>query len=138
MIDDEKPNILIPTSLEGMKMFSSAIRSMVQEVPQKKLQDPRKQKIRDLKQVVKTEQDLVTELLGSLDVKKESELTSEEQEKNKETFKDTLSKHRLNIKTAQEDLKAVRENKTGSSFFEVTPHKGMNRRTARTFRRNNK
>lgn len=100
--------------------------------------DNRKQKIRELKQAIKTAQDEVVDLFSAIDVKKESQLSEEEQKAKKEEFKVNIAKTRAMISSYQEELKQIRANKLGSSFFEFTPNKGMNRRQARAFRRMNK
>lgn len=91
-------------------------------------------KIREWKEKIKSEEELMTDLITNLDVKKEAELPEEEQAANKQKFKDTLAIHRATIKGFKEELRLIRLNKTGSTFFEWHPHKGMNRQQARRFR----
>lgn len=94
-----------------------------------------KEKIRNLKKGIKQNEEELSEIISSLDVEKEMKLTPEEQEANKKTFRDNIALKRANITALKSELKTARLNKNGSSFFEYTPHNGMNRRQARQFRR---
>lgn len=98
-------------------------------------------KIRELKQKLKDNQSKMEEHINNLDVKREAELPEEEQQKNKEAFRDGLAILRADQKALKEELKITRMNKTGSEYFEWIPHVGLNRRQARNFaklRRQNK
>lgn len=63
------------------------------------------------------------------------QLSEEESAKKKQEFRDTLAVKRAELKGLEETLNLTRLNKTGSSFFEWHPHKGMNRKQARRFYR---
>lgn len=97
--------------------------------------DPYEEQKNKLKGLIKEEEDKMTDLITTLDVKAESELPQEEQDKNKQEFKDKLAVHKANIKALKDTLKEHRMNKNMSQFFEWHPHKGMNRQMARRFRR---
>lgn len=99
---------------------------------------PYRAKINDLKARLKEEQTKMEDLITNLDPKKEAELPQEEQDKNKQTFKDTLAVHRANIKALTEQLKLDRMNKRCSNFFQFIPNTHMNRTQARRFRRTRK
>ena len=97
--------------------------------------DERKQRIRNLKASNKEIQDDIVEMIKNVDVKEESELPEEEQKNKKDAFGAKMAEKRAVISANEEEMKKLRENKYGSSFFEFTPNKGMNRRQARQFRR---
>ncbi len=99
--------------------------------------DPRKQKIRTLKEEIKIENDKLTEILAELDIKKELELTKEEQEKNKQEWKDRTEVKRVEISNIKQELKQTRMNKNSSAFFEFMPTMANRRmrRQARKLRR---
>ncbi len=94
-----------------------------------------KEKIRNLKEGIKKTTEEMSDIVASLDVEKEMKLTPEEQAANKKAFGDAIALKRANITALKAELKTARLNKNGSSFFEYTPHTGMNRRQARQFRR---
>ncbi len=97
--------------------------------------NPVEEKIRDLKNKIIMEQSQIQQLLSDLDVKKEMELPEEERKARQQSFKNSMAIRRAEISSLQEELKVTRLNKTGSSAFEWHPHKGMNRRQAREFRK---
>lgn len=94
-----------------------------------------KEKIRNLKKGIKQTEEELSAIISTLNVEEELKLTPEEQETNKRTFRDKIALKRANITALKAELKTARLNKNGSSFFEYTPHNGMNRRQARQFRR---
>lgn len=135
-------NVFLPASPYLVQEFNKAMKEefnkpMIEEKP-KVTVDPRKQKIRDLKNQIKLEESAITELLGSLNVEEEAKLSEEEQKKRKEEFGANFAKRKALISSLREELKQTRLNKYSSSFFSFTPHVGMNRRTARNFRRTQK
>lgn len=137
-------SIWIPVGMGALKELDKAMKDGVQdfmkenEEKKKVTVDPRKQKIRDLKNQIKLEEGAITEMLGSLTVKEELELPKEEQDKRKEDFRLDFSTKKALISSLKDELKAVRINRLSSSFFEWIPNKNMNRQQARAFRRNNK
>ena len=108
-----------------------------------------KEKIKNLKNDIKNLQEETKELkdkmldhIQSVDLEKVKTQTPEEQETDRKAFGEKLQefKDQVAIKKATvtgmvETLKTTRLNKNGSSFFEWHPHKGMNRRQARLFRK---
>jgi hypothetical protein len=142
MSADKVPDYIIPVGSKGLEAFDIAMKEefnrIMTEEKKKVTIDPRKQKIKDLKNQIKLEESAITELLGSLDVKAESELPEEEQKKRKEEFGADFTKRKALISSLREELKQTRLNKYSSSFFSFVPHVGMNRRTARNFRRTQK
>lgn len=96
------------------------------------MRDQRKQKIADLKTQIKTEKQLVQDAILA---KQELSEDPEKQKEQVREFRDKLAVSRTKIKDAEEELKLVRMNEYSSSFFEWHPHKGMNRKQARLFRR---
>lgn len=94
-----------------------------------------KTKMRNYKSQIKIEQSEIQNLLANLDVKKEFELPKEEQDANAKTFKDNLAIKKANITALKSQLNDARLNRLGSSFFEYTPHEGLNRIQARKFRK---
>lgn len=99
------------------------------------IKDPWRVKLNDLKSKLKEEDNKRLDLVSNLDVKAEAELPEEEQKERKQKFKDDLAKLNANIKTLKELTTEHRLNRNMSSFFEWFPHKGMNRRQARQFRK---
>lgn len=96
--------------------------------------DARKQKLRELKTEIKKEQEKLAEILGELDVKKELELTEEEQKKNKQDWKTKTEVKRTEISNLNQALKQVRMNKTSSTFLEFIPTM-LNRQQRRVYRK---
>jgi predicted Holliday junction resolvase-like endonuclease len=96
--------------------------------------DARKQKIRELKGQIKVENDKLAEIIGELDVKKELELSEEEQKKHKEEWKTKTEVKRVEISNLREALKQTRMNKTGSPHFEFIPTM-LNRQQRRLYRK---
>lgn len=101
------------------------------------MKDQRKQKIKRLKTQIKWTQRQVKNLLTSLNVEKEAELTEEQREENRKKFKDTLSLKKVTIENTEEELAKVIANKNSSSFFEFlpTPPNRKMKRRARKLRR---
>lgn len=99
------------------------------------MENKRAEKIRDLKNKIITEQSVIEKMIGDLNVNAELELSDEERTKRQEDFKTNMALKRAEITGLKEELKLTRLNKYGSSFFEWHPHKGMNRRQARAFRK---
>lgn len=97
-------------------------------------ENPRRQKIKVLKEQIKAENEKLTEILAELDVTKELELSKEEQEKNKTEWKTKTEVKRVEIDNLKEELKQTRLNKYSSSFFEFMPT-GPNRRMRRSYRK---
>ena len=96
--------------------------------------DPRKQKIKDLKNQIKEAQDNVVTELSSLNLEEEAKLTPEEQETKKNSFKEMLEVNKVNIKSLMEELKLTKMNKHSSTFFEWMPTLA-NRRMRRSARK---
>lgn len=78
------------------------------------------------------------EHLSNVDVTAESALPEEEQKAKKEERVKEFQIMRANEQALKETLKETRLNKYGSAFFEFTPNKGMNRRQARAYRKQNR
>lgn len=102
----------------------------------------RRQKIDDLKRIIKTTQKEITESIKARveEMKKDTEegLSTEELKKKSEEGQKSLAIRNATLRSATEELKVVRMNRNSSSFFSWEPHRGMNRRSARLFRRLNK
>lgn len=96
----------------------------------------RSEKIKYLKTSIKIVQLEIQELIASLDPQAEAVLPEEEQKKKKEEFRDKLQIKQATIKGFREELELLKKNKFMSSGFEIIEsHKGMNRQSARNFRR---
>lgn len=95
----------------------------------------RAERIRTLKAEIASVNDRIRDHLTNVDVAAEAKLTEEEQKASKQKRMEDFGILRANIKVLQEDLKKLRANKHDSSFFEFTPHVGMNRRQAKQFRK---
>ena len=100
-----------------------------------KMKDERKEKIRDLKNQIKLQEEAAGKMLDDLDIKKEMELPEEERKQRQLDFKSNMALKKAEISTLKEELKQVRLNKHSSSFFSFKPNKGMNRRQAKAFRK---
>jgi len=100
-----------------------------------KSKDPRKEKIRELKNQIKLQEAAAGEMLANLDVKKEMELPEEERKQRQLDFKSNMALKKAEISGLKEELKLTRLNKYSSSFFSFEPNKGMNRRQAKAFRK---
>ncbi len=100
-----------------------------------KTSSEQKTKIQNYKKQIKQEQLDIQDLISNLDIKKEYELPEEEQNKSGESFKNKLAIKKANVTALKSQLNDARLNKLGSSFFEYTPHTGMNRQQARKFRK---
>ncbi len=98
----------------------------------------RSKEIRELKEKIASVNDQIRDHLTSIDVEAEARLTEEEQKANKERRMKDFALMRADVQALQEELKMKRMNKYGSTFFEFHPHKGMNRRQAKQYRKQNK
>lgn len=94
-------------------------------------------KTRELKATIKSTQEEIVETIKKRveEMEKEKDLPIEEQQKASQLSKDTIAIMNAALKGAAEQLKVLKMNRTGSSFFSWEPHEGMNRQQARNFRR---
>lgn len=91
--------------------------------------DPRKEKIRELKGVIKEAQ-------GDLDEFKKNNIILESMtEETKKEKRSEISKKIAILQGLEEELKKTRMNKNSSSFFSFTSTPGMNRRQRKLMRR---
>lgn len=92
--------------------------------------DPRKQKIRDLKAKILLLQDQMVETIKS------AKFSGDEKEiEERGNFNNKMAEMRAELSEAQAELKQVRMNKRGSSFFEFIPTPGANRQQRRQMRK---
>lgn len=113
-----------------------------------KMEDKRRDRIKMLKNSIKTAQDNMTELLGQ---KIDETLTPEEQSTAKVEKSNKVAENKAWLTTCKDELKAIRMNKywpnatgpivvkqkdgTELTYPRWAPHAGMNRQQARQFRK---
>jgi len=102
------------------------------------MNDPRREKIKELKNQIILEQSALETMVNSLSEPMEEGLDEDQKKSKMQEFGKDLALKRANLQALTEELKLVRMNKTGSGFFEWHPHKGFNRRQARLFKRMNR
>ena len=102
------------------------------------MNDPRRDKINTLKSQITLEQGAVKQMITTLAEPMPDGLTDEQKKEKMQSFRNDMAVKRASIKGMEEELKLVRMNKNSSSFFDWAPHKGMNRRQARAFRKQNR
>lgn len=85
------------------------------------MKDQRKEKIKELKDQIKTTQEGLLKKINEVDLEKELSKSEEDRTKSSQEFKNEVEVGKVHIDNLKEALKQTRDNKYSSSFFEFIP-----------------